>query len=166
MEPARFALGTVPESEEILRSRIFLVECIAERSLRGSMVEDSESDEPAEADVLIGGLFSSTASSRITCCTEDGGVASLGACCGGDMFAVRATSSERSGEVRSSLSDEDARFSERVGARGEPSECEGPRDDLDRKPAWNLLGFAAGKFVTSGISRLGLESDVESAVWR
>jgi hypothetical protein len=43
-----------------------------------------------------------------------------------------------------------------VGALGDPSarECLGP---LERKPAWNLLGFAP-KLLASGISRLGLDS--------
>ena len=165
MDETRLEPGhVVPESDDILRSRCFLAECIAERSLCGSMVGDSESEElEAEAECeLPGGLFSSTTSWTILP-TRGRGLAILLGCTGGDRFAVRERFNGRRGDVRSSLSEEDAKFRERVGATGEPLDSDGPREDLDRKPAWNLLGLAGSSVVDSGISRLGLESEMVSA---
>ena len=81
---------------------------------------------------------------------------------GDRVFAFRNGSRSRSGLVRPSS--EAARFSERVGATGEPP---GPGMDvrgLDRKPAWKWLGLGRGMEAASGTMREGLDSSAESSL--
>lgn len=77
------------------------------------------------------------------------------------MLAVRERSRLRRGLVRSSS--EEFKFSDNIGAAGEPFEP-GPIDgrDLDKKPAWNRLGFETSNDTASGKMSEGLESSPES----
>lgn len=137
-----------------------LAECSAERNLRESMVEDSESEleaDPARAtfDVdALGALFSSSPKIEI-----DFGLPLL-LFVGDKVLTAVLTGIERRGVERSSLSD-DERLSDNVGGMGDPLPLFfGASDDLDleRKPAWNLLGLLAARLVVEGSVNDGLES--------
>ena len=85
---------------------------------------------------------------------------------GGERWLpVLSTSRDRSGEALS-LSKALPRFSRIEGGpeSGDPSAWDGR--DLERNPAWNLLGLASEKLDVSGSTSEGLESEAESPVWR
>jgi hypothetical protein len=126
-------------------------------------VDDSESELEADpdgvADDVWGGLFSSATNIEI-----DFGLP-LPLLVGDWVLAAVPTGTERRGERRSSLSD-DERLSDSVGGMGDPlALAPGACDDLDleRKPAWNLLGLPAERLLMEGSVTDGLESDGESA---
>lgn len=130
MDEVRFALdAAVPVMDD--RRCDFLAEWSAERSLWWSMVEELSSvsellAEPASSDDIAGGLFSSS---------EERFADGMRVADGGDRwFEAWPTLRSLKGVVRSSLSEELARFRDRVGATGEPLPADEPRD-LDRKPA-------------------------------
>lgn len=126
------------------------------------MMDDSESELEADpddvADDVWGGLFSSA-----TNIETDFGLP-LPLLVGDWVLAAVPTGTERRGERRSSPSDGE-RFSDNVGGMGDPltlalRTCDDL--DLERKPAWNLLGLPAVRLVMEGSVKDGLESGGES----
>jgi hypothetical protein len=129
MEETRCCRALDAAVPEVRRSRR-LAECSAERSLVLSRRdEDSESElEPeccVDGDGTAGGLFSSGWA------LEAPGLPLRAR--GEKALPARLTGMERSGEGRSSVSGEEARFRVSVGGIGEPLAAEGR--DFDRNPA-------------------------------
>lgn len=140
--------AAVPVIMLALRAFSFIAEWRAFRSFRASIVVVSESDPDP------GGLFSSliVGNSRVGrgIPSPDGD---------GEKLPALVTSSDRKGGVRWVSGEFDKfRLIDGGFGIGDPSgrrECLAP---FDRNPAWNLLGLAAPKLLTSGASRLGLDS--------
>jgi hypothetical protein len=157
-----------------------LAECRALRSLSVSMPEHSESLLALEfvpapppsrfrlamfgrvvsgfVFVIDCGEFSSSVARRF-----DFGLLSVALRGGERVFDACDGLIARSGmDCWSSVSDDEARFNDSVGAAGDPFSLE---RDLDRNPAWKRLDRVAGgggRLTASGMTRDGLDSSAES----
>jgi hypothetical protein len=144
--------AAVPVIMLALRAFSFMAECSALRSFRASIVV-----VVSESDPDPGGLFSSLMVGKSL---VGRGIPSPDG--DGEKLPVLVTSSDRKGGVRWVSGELDDKFKLINGGFGigDPSgrrECLAP---FDRNPAWNLLGLAAPKLLTSGTSRLGLDSSL------
>lgn len=83
---------------------------------------------------------------------------------GEPILAVRDTSRLRNGLGFSTPSDEDVRFMEIVGGGGEMLASEGRA--FDKKPAWNLLGFATRRLDVSAAGGDGLDSSTVLSLFK
>lgn len=106
----------------------------------------SESDP----DPFPGGLFSS----KMTLRDRGGLTLSVGTREGGDKLPVLPTSSDRSGGVRAASGELEPRRRLKEGATGDPSGTVESLAVLDRNPAENLPGLAAGRIEVSDASKL------------
>jgi hypothetical protein len=159
MEPIdemRFAFeAAVPVIRLALRIFSFFATWMALRNFRASIVLVSESDPDPESELrLPGARFSSMmTSSDLLGLTFRRGTPE-----GGDRLPVFAMSRDLSGGVRPDSGELVPKLRLNDGAAGDPSGIVDRRALFDRKPAENLLGFDDGRLVTSGTSRLGLDS--------
>lgn len=162
----RFVLELAGPPSEDSRS-LLLATARAVRSLVGSIVFVVDSVSLFEAEAWKeawaifggGGLFSSNG---VSVCGF--GLDRKDPAGGGERWLpVLSTSMDRSGEVLS-LSDIPPRFIRIEGGAesGDPSAAARDGRDLERKPAWNLLGLPNERLEVSGSTKDGLESDPES----